>query len=233
MRRFRSRIVMARHGFGRGEYKYFAYPLPDPIGALRAALYRRLAPVANRWNAAMGIAVALSRRARGLPRALPWRRPDAADAAAAALWPRRLQLPAPGSLRRARLPAAGRDPAVRARPRLHRRRVRADGAAAAHAVARRGGAAAPGRRRRSSPSASAPCRGRAALSRRPAPRRQPVAQRRALHARRHLPRCGVTLLAGPGAFAGLELQSFPPSRHLQCRNWLDLLSESCSARFRS
>jgi hypothetical protein len=55
--RFRSRIVMAKHGFGRGEYKYFADPLPEPIVALRRGLYRRLAPVADRWNAAMGIDV--------------------------------------------------------------------------------------------------------------------------------------------------------------------------------
>ncbi|MFE1600512.1 2OG-Fe(II) oxygenase [Methylobacterium sp. ID0610] len=54
---FRSRIVMARHGFGRGEYKYYAYPLPEPLGALRAALYARLAPIADRWNAALGSAV--------------------------------------------------------------------------------------------------------------------------------------------------------------------------------
>ena len=55
--RFRSRIVMGAHGFGRGEYKYFADPLPDLIAALRRGLYTRLAPVADRWNATMGIDV--------------------------------------------------------------------------------------------------------------------------------------------------------------------------------
>jgi hypothetical protein len=53
---FRSRIVMARHGFGRGEYKYFAYPLPDDVAALRSAFYPRLATIANRWNDQMGVA---------------------------------------------------------------------------------------------------------------------------------------------------------------------------------
>jgi hypothetical protein len=55
--RFRSRIVMSRHGFGSGEYKYFAYPLPDLIEGFRTALYPRLAPIANHWNELMGIDV--------------------------------------------------------------------------------------------------------------------------------------------------------------------------------
>jgi hypothetical protein len=54
-RHFRSRVVMERHNFGSGEYKYFAYPLPAPVSELRQRLYAELAPIANRWNERLGM----------------------------------------------------------------------------------------------------------------------------------------------------------------------------------
>ena len=98
-RRFRSHVRMERHGFGRGEYKYFAYPLPERLGGLRSAVYEELRPIANGWNEAMGKPDALPGGARRVPRGLPRGGAVAADAAPAALRRGRLQLPAPGPVR--------------------------------------------------------------------------------------------------------------------------------------
>ena len=132
----------------------------DDRRVARCAL-SRAGPDRQSLERADGHRRAVPGNARRISAALPQGRPDQADAVAAAVWGRRLQLPAPGPVRRARVSAADRDPALRARHRLHRRRVRADRAAAAHAVARRGGAAAAGRGRDLSRCIIGPCRARA------------------------------------------------------------------------
>jgi hypothetical protein len=65
-RLFRSTVVMARHGFGKGEYRYFSNPLPDLIGTLRKALYARLIPVANRWRERLGKATSCRQSIRSI-----------------------------------------------------------------------------------------------------------------------------------------------------------------------
>ncbi len=144
--RFRSRIVMASPWLRPGRVQIFRRPAAGPD---RRAPSRPLsAPRAGRrpLERGDGRRRALPRRARGVSGPLPRGGPDATDAASAALCAGRLQLPASGRLRRASVSAPGRDPALRARTRLRRRRVRTDRAAAAHAVAGGGRELEPGRR---------------------------------------------------------------------------------------
>ena len=84
--RFRSHIIMERHRFGVGDYKYFSNPLPGLVSDLRTAAYPHLAKVANEWASAFGEEkTTISVRARGVPENLPQGRPDETDAAGAAL----------------------------------------------------------------------------------------------------------------------------------------------------
>ena len=136
--RFRSRVVMERHSYGVGEYKYFARPMP-PLGRGAA---RRDVSQARAHGESMGRADALERFlstfARGISESLRRSRTDAADAADPSLRGWRLQLPASGFVRRGRVPAAVHLRAKPARTRLRRRRTFARRAAPAGAIARRG-----------------------------------------------------------------------------------------------
>ena len=116
------------------------------VEQLRQALYPHLAPIANRWRERLREEARFPPTLDAYLDALPRRRPDAADAAAPQIRGRRLQLPAPGSLRRAGVSAAGDGAAERAGAGFRRRRVPAGRAAAAHAVEGRGRAARAGRR---------------------------------------------------------------------------------------
>ena len=144
---FRSHIHMARHGFGKGEYRYFKYPLPTLVADLRAELYARVAGFANEWNARMNIATRYPEQHSDYLKICHRCGTDASDTAAAAIRTGRLQLSAPGPVRRSRLPSANHRSAVGAEPGFYRRGICADRATTENAKPRRGGAAAAGRRR--------------------------------------------------------------------------------------
>ena len=142
--RFRKRVIMEQHAYGKGEYKYFAYPLPDPVAALRAALYPPLAGVANAWRRMLGEADVF---------------PDTLDAWLARCHAAGQTRPTPLMLRYGAggfnclhqdlygdlaFPLTGRRAFGCSRRGFYRRRVHAGGAAATRAVARYGGAAPPG-----------------------------------------------------------------------------------------
>ena len=186
---FRSRVVMGRHGFGRGEYKYFNYPLPDLLGGLRAAIYPHLVPIANHW-------MKPCESIRGIRSSTPTSSRIATKPVRYGRTPLLLQY-GPGDYKCLHQDLYGEhvfplqlaillvsDPCAD----FDGGEFVADGAASANADPSHGGAASPGRRRcfrRSQPA----CAGYARrVSRKPAPRRQPHPVGTPSYSRHHFPR---------------------------------------------
>ena len=194
---FRSHVHMARHNFGKGEYRYFAYPLPSWLASLRNDLYARLAPVANQWATDLRYEHDYPDVASRVHRALSRRQAEAPDAAAVALRCGRLQLPASGSIWRGVVSAAGDRAAECAGAGFPGRRAIDRRAATARAVEGQRDLAAAGRccgHRRESP----PTSRRPRLFPRDATTwSEPADARPAPHAGHHLSRRGVTISARP------------------------------------
>jgi hypothetical protein len=142
---FRSTVVMQHHGFGRGEYRYFKYPLPAVVASLRTNVYPHLVQIANHWNEAMHIDIRYPKQLAGFIERCH-QAGQKTDTINAPVQTRRLQLSAPGPLWRTRVSASTHCSFVRTEQRFHRRRVRDDRTTAAHAVATDSRFATTGRR---------------------------------------------------------------------------------------
>ena len=175
-RHFRSHIVMKRHGFGEGEYKYYANPLPEIIVSFREAFYPRIAPIANEWHRRMGID-------RRFPESLRAFLDECHADGQARSTPLLLKY-GPGDYNCLHQDLYG---------------VRHDRATSAHAVTRRGRAAVTRTWRAVHRQRSAESRFARRLSRQDAARRQPGPKRRALYDRHHFSRCRLTF---PRPFRG-------------------------------
>ena len=144
---FRSHIHMDRHGFGKGEYRYFKYPLPDLLGGLRTALYPHLAVVANSWNEHMNVERRYPERHAEFLRQCHAAGQATTNPSSPPICSGRLQLSASRSLRRPRFSSPGRDSTFGTGSGLYGRGVRHHRTAAADAEPRRSRSASAGRRR--------------------------------------------------------------------------------------